>query len=182
MSISDYIFKLLLIGDTPGSKTAFVKRFCFDIFQAHEKLIIGVNFYSKTTTFKGKEVKLQIWDFGGGRKLRFLFSQYCKSANGAFFMYDITTQSSLDHLYEWTQIVRDNTGDIPIMLIGSKLDLNEYREVTYDEGLLIAKKYNLASFLEISSKTGENVEKAFETMIKMLIERNSQNTIEISNI
>ena len=182
MSISDYIFKLLLIGDVPGSKTAFVKRYCFEIFQPHEKLTIGVDFYSRTTMFKGKRVKLQIWEFGGDRKLRFLFSKYCINANGAFFLYDITTQPSLDHLPEWIQIIRENAGDIPIILIGSKLDLYEHRAFAYEEGLLAARKHNLASFLEISSKTGENVNEAFEMMIKMIIERDLQNTIKISNI
>ena len=85
-------------------------------------------------------------------------------------MYDITTQLSLDNLLEWIQVIRKNAGDIPIMLIGSKLDLYEKRVVSCEEGLLAARKYNLASFLEISSKTGENVDKAFEIMIKMLIE------------
>ncbi|HDZ18534.1 MAG TPA: GTP-binding protein [archaeon] len=170
MSISDYIFKLLVIGDAPGSKQAFVKRYCFDIFKPHNKLTIGVDFCSKTTTFKGKRVKLQIWDFGGEIKLQFLFPEYCKSAHGAFFLYDITAPLSLDHLLEWIQVVKKNAGDIPMILIGSKLDLHEDRVVSYEEGLLAAKKYNLASFLEISSKTGENVDKAFEIMIKMLIE------------
>lgn len=169
MSTSDYMFKLLLIGDAPGSKTAFIKHYCFDIFKSDNKLTIGVDFYSKTTNFNGKKVVLQIWDFGEEIKLRCIFSKYCKSANGAFFLYDINTQLSLDHLIESIQIVRKNDGDIPIILIGSKLDLHENRAVSYEEGLLAAKKYNLASFLEISSKTGENVEKAFEIMIKMLI-------------
>ena len=182
MSISNYIFKILLVGEAPDSKTAFVKRYCFDEFKSHERLTIGVGFYSKTTIFKDEEIKLQIWDFGGDLKLRFLLSNYCKSANGAFFMYDITAKQSLDHLPEWTQIIRENAGDIPIMLIGSKLDLHKYRAISHSEGMLATKKYYLASFLEISSKTGENVEKAFEIMIKTLIERQNQQTIENPNL
>ena len=60
MSISNYIFKILLVGEAPGSKTAFVKRYCFDVFKSHERLTIGVDFYSKTTIFKDEEIKLQI--------------------------------------------------------------------------------------------------------------------------
>ena len=173
MSISDYIFKILLIGDAPGSKTAFVKRYCFDIFNPHTRLTIGVDFYSKTTMFEDKEVKLQIWDFGGEMKLRFLLSKYCKSASGAFFMYDITAKQSLDHLPEWTQIIRENAGDIPIMLIGSKLDLHKYRAISHSEGILAVKEHDLASFLEISSKTGENVENAFQVITEILFEKYS---------
>ncbi|MHA2009282.1 MAG: Rab family GTPase [Promethearchaeota archaeon] len=182
MSTPDYIFKILLIGDAPGSKTAFVKRYCFDLFNPQERLTIGVNFYTKTTKLKGNEVKLQVWDFGGEIELKFLFSSYCKNANGAFLLYDITKPISLDNIFEWIQLVRKDAGDIPIMLIGSKVDLHEDRAVSYEEGLLVAEKFNLASFLEISSKTGENVEKAFRRMIKILIEGNTQNTIGISNI
>jgi len=118
-------------------------------------------------------VKLQIWDFGGEERFRFLLSQYCKGANGAFFLYDITKSLTLDHLPDWTQIIREHAGDIPIMLIGSKKDLEEFRDVSTEDGDLAAKKYNLTSFMELSSKTGENVEQAFEIMTKILIEKTS---------
>ncbi|MFW9878114.1 MAG: Rab family GTPase [Candidatus Thorarchaeota archaeon] len=180
MSISDYIFKILLIGDVPSSKTAFVKRYCYDLFNPHERSTIGVDFYSKTVIFNSKEIKLQIWDFGVEKKLRFLFPNYCKNANGAFFMYDITAKKSLDHLIKWVQMIREYAGNIPIMLIGSKLDLRKYRAISQNEVKLAVKEHNLASFLEISSKTGENVDKAFDIMINLLIERYFQNTIVTS--
>jgi len=122
---------------------------------------------------ENKKVKLQIWDFGGEERFRFLLSQYSKGANGAFFLYDITNQTSLDHLPDWTQVIREHAGDIPIMLIGSKVDLSEFRAVTRDDGILAAKKYNLASFVELSSKTGENVEKAFNVITEILFEKYS---------
>ncbi|GAG99092.1 unnamed protein product, partial [marine sediment metagenome] len=135
------------------------------------KLTIGVDFYSKTTNFNKKKVKLQIWDFGGEERFRFLLHQYCKGANAAFFLYDITNRLSLDHLPDWTQIIREHAGDIPIMLIGSKVDLKEFRAVSRDEGILAAKKYNLSSFIELSSKTGQNVEKAFDVITETLFEK-----------
>jgi len=134
------------------------------------KLTIGVDFYSKTTLFNEKKVKLQMWDFGGEERFRFLLSQYCKGANGAFFLYDITNVRSIDHLPDWTNIVRENAGDIPIMLIGSKKDLDEFRTIPREDGILAAKKYDLTSFIELSSKTGENVESAFKVMTETLFE------------
>ncbi|MFX1451097.1 MAG: hypothetical protein ACFFCM_09655, partial [Promethearchaeota archaeon] len=110
---------------------------------------------------------------GGEERFRFLLSQYSKGANGAFFLYDITNQTSLDHLPDWTQVIREHAGDIPIMLIGSKVDLAEFRAVSRDDGILAAKKYNLSSFVELSSKTGENVEKAFNVMTEILFEKYS---------
>jgi small GTP-binding protein len=111
-----------------------------------------------------------MWDFGGEERFRFLLSQYCKGANGAFFLYDITNVRSIEHLPDWTQIVREQAGDIPIMLVGSKKDLNEFRSVPREDGILTAKKYNLSNFIELSSKTGENVEKAFNVMTETLFE------------
>ncbi len=171
MTEYDYTFKVMLVGDASVGKTSLTLRYISGFFLEDLKLTIGVDFYSKTTKFKDLKVKLQIWDFGGEERFRFLLSQYTKGANGAFFLFDITNSITLDHLPEWTQIIREHAGDIPIMLIGSKKDLEEFRAVSTDEGNTACKKYNLSSFVELSSKTGENVEKAFEYMTKMLIEK-----------
>lgn len=163
----------MMLGDASVGKTSLTMRYISGYFMEDLKLTIGVDFYSKTTSFKDKKVKLQIWDFGGEERFRFLLSQYSKGANGAFFLYDITNQTSLDHLPDWTQVIREHAGEIPIMLIGSKVDLHDFRAVSRDDGILAAKKYNLASFVELSSKTGENVEKAFNVMTEILFEKYS---------
>ncbi|MHA2398442.1 MAG: Rab family GTPase [Promethearchaeota archaeon] len=170
MTDYDYTFKLMMLGDASVGKTSLTLRYISGFFMEDLKLTIGVDFYSKTTFFNEKKVKLQIWDFGGEERFRFLLSQYCKGANGAFFLYDITNESSIEHLPDWTQIVRENAGDIPIMLIGSKVDLDEFRVVPREDGILAAKKYNLSSFVELSSKTGKNVERAFNVMTENLFE------------
>jgi len=161
----------MMLGDAAVGKTSLTLRFISGFFLDDLKLTIGVDFYSKTTTLKEKKVKLQIWDFGGEQRFRFLLHQYCKGANAAFFLYDITNRLSLDHLPDWTQIIREHAGDIPIMLIGSKVDLKEFRAVTREEGILAAKKYNLSTFIELSSKTGQNVEKSFDVITEILFEK-----------
>ena len=170
MSDYDYTFKLMMLGDASVGKTSLTLRYISGYFMEDLKLTIGVDFYSKTTLFNEKKVKMQMWDFGGEERFRFLLSQYCKGANGAFFLYDITNVRSIEHLPDWTQIVRENAGDIPIMLVGSKKDLDEFRTIPEEDGILAAKKYNLSSFIELSSKTGENVEKAFNLMNEALFE------------
>ncbi len=171
MTDYDYTFKLMMLGDASVGKTSLTLRYISGYFMQDLKLTIGVDFYSKTTLFNGKKVKLQMWDFGGEERFRFLLSQYCKGANGAFFLYDITNVRSIDHLPDWTQIVREQAGDIPIMLIGSKKDLDQFRAVPREDGILAAKKYNLSNFIELSSKTGENVERAFNIMTENLFEK-----------
>ncbi len=167
----DYTWKIMMLGDAAVGKTSLTLRYISGFFLDDLKLTIGVDFYSKTTNFKEKKVKLQIWDFGGEQRFRFLLHQYCKGANEAFFLYDITNRLSLDHLPDWTQIIREHAGDIPIMLIGSKVDLKEFRAVTREEGILAAKKYSLSTFIELSSKTGQNVEKSFDVITEILFEK-----------
>ncbi len=167
----DYTWKIMMLGDAAVGKTSLTLRYISGFFLDDLKLTIGVDFYSKTTNFKNKKVKLQIWDFGGEQRFRFLLHQYCKGANAAFFLYDITNRLSLDHLPDWTQIIREHSGDIPIMLIGSKVDLKEFRAVTREEGILAAKKYNLSTFIELSSKTGQNVEKSFDVITEILFDK-----------
>ncbi len=177
MTDYDFTFKIMMLGDASVGKTSLTIRYISGFFLEDLKLTIGVDFYSKTTNFKGKKVKLQIWDFGGEERFRFLLSQYCKGANAAFFLYDITNSITIDHLPDWTQIIREHAGDIPIMLVGSKLDLEEFRAVPRNEGILAAKKYNLTSFVELSSKTGQNVEEAFNLMTESLFEKSSKKQI-----
>ena len=117
----------------------------------------------------GKTIKLQIWDVGGEERFRFLLSTYCLGANAAMIIYDITNSKTLDQITEWTKIVREKASDIPIMLIGNNLDSEEFSELKREEGIEIAKKYNLSSYCEISTKTGQNVEKSFESLTEFLL-------------
>jgi len=165
----DHTFKIILLGEPGVEKTALAQRFCFDLFNPSEKLTIGVDFYVKTIELQGKKIKLQIWNIGGEERFKFLIPTYCNGANAAMIIFDITNSKSLNQISELTQIVREKVSNIPIMLIGSKLDLKEVRELNREEGIEIVNKYNLSSYSEISTKTGQNVEKSFETLTEFLI-------------
>jgi small GTP-binding protein len=169
--MEDFRFKHLILGDSTVGKTSLTIKYISGAFLEDLRLTIGVDFYNKTFNYNDKRVRLQIWDFAGEQRFRFLLPKYCKGANSAFFLYDITKPITLEHLPEWISIIRKSEGDIPIVLIGSKLDLREDRKVSREEGEKAASKYNLASYIELSSKTGENVEKAFKLMTKILLER-----------
>jgi small GTP-binding protein len=135
-------------------------------------LTIGVDFHVKTIDLHGKKIKLQIWDVGGEERFRFLLPTYCLGANAAFLLYDVTRSPTLDNIGEWTNIVNQKSGNIPIMLIGSKIDIeDDQREVPREYGIQVAEKNNMASFGEISSKTGKNVNKTFEVLTELTLER-----------
>ncbi|MFX0004665.1 MAG: Rab family GTPase [Candidatus Hodarchaeota archaeon] len=167
----DYTFKILMLGDETVGKTSLTLRYISGLYLEDLRLTIGTDFYSKSTIFNGKKIKLQIWDFGGEERFRFLLSQYCKGANAAFFLYDITNRNTLTHLADWTQIMREHAGNIPIMLVGTKAHLEEFRAVTRKQGIQRAKEQKLSGFVEVSSKTGQNVDKLFEVMTEIIFEQ-----------
>ena len=171
----------MMLGDKDTGKTSLTIRYISGFFLDDIKLTIGVDFYSKMTNYNEKNVKLQIWDFGGEERFRFLLHQYCKGANAAFFLYNITIPSTLDHLPDWTQIIREHAGDIPIMLVGTNVHLKEQRAVTREQGIQAARLHNLSGFIEVSSKTGQNVEKLFNIITEILFDRYRPGVIRYYN-
>jgi small GTP-binding protein len=130
-----------------------------------------VDFHVKTVQIKKWKIKLQIWDVGGEERFRFLLPTYCLGANGAFLLYDTTRSKTLDNIPEWIRIVRQKGGSIPIMLVGSKIDLaGPHRQVSREYGVQIAEKNHLSSFVEVSSKENVNVDKAFEVLSNLALE------------
>ncbi len=161
-----------MLGDASVGKTSFTKRFCYNLFNPSERLTIGVDFHVKTIDLHGKKIKLQIWDVGGEERFRFLLPTYCLGANAAFLLYDVTRSQTLDNINEWTNIVRQKGGPIPIMLVGAKIDLEDaQREVLREYGIQVAEKNNMASFAEISSKLDQNVDKTFEVLTELTLEK-----------
>ncbi|MCK4382809.1 MAG: GTP-binding protein [Candidatus Lokiarchaeota archaeon] len=172
MANYDYTFKILLLGDASVGKTSFTKRYCYNIFNPSERLTIGVDFHVKTVEMNNRRIKLQLWDIGGEQRFRFLLPTYCLGANAAFLLYDITRPNTLDNISEWMTIVRQKGGSIPIMLVGSKLDLDQtQRKVQRDYGIQIAEKNEMASFVEISAKDNVNVDDAFKVLTDLTLER-----------
>lgn len=161
-----------MIGDASVGKTSFTKRYCYNIFIANEKLTVGVDFHVKTIELNNKKIKLQIWDIGGEERFRFLLPTYVLGSNAAFLLYDITRPQTLDTIPEWLNIVRRKAGSIPIMLIGAKLDLGEgQRQVPREYGIQISEKFDLDAFSEISSKENINVDKSFDVLTELTLEK-----------
>ena len=114
MSLADFTFKLLMLGDASVGKTSLTHRYITGVFVDSPRLTIGVDFFSKNVRLDNKtRVKLQIWDFGGEERFRFLLPTYSKGSNAALYLYDITSQKSLESLPLWIEIVRKNAGNIP---------------------------------------------------------------------
>ena len=164
-------FKVLLLGDAGVGKTTLVSKYMSGFHLEDLNKTIGVDFYTKYQEVNGQKVTLKIWVMARKERFRFLLSRYCIGTNGTFILYDITKANTLELLPEWIQIIRKQVGDIPIMLIGMKLDLEKSRSVLREEALEIAKSEGIDEYLECSTKTGENIDKAFETLTRLMLQR-----------
>jgi len=169
----DATFKIIIFGDPNVGKKTLLGGFLTDLFVSDQTMTIGVDFEVKSLTVDGQKVKLQLFDFGGEERFRFLLPTYVRGARGGLFLYDITNYSSLAHIDDWLSVIRKEirAEDIfPIIVVGNKADLVDDREVSSTDAVKIAKSRNVNGFIEISSKTGENVEKAFKALTRLMLD------------
>ena len=125
---------------------------------------IGVDFKIKTITLNDQIIKMQIWDTAGQDRFRTLTSSYYRGAHGIIIVYDVTNKDSFDNVRQWMQeIEKFASENVNKLLVGNKSDLEEQREVTYDEGVELAKKFYIP-FLEVSAKNATHVDDTFITM------------------
>jgi Ras-related protein Rab-8A len=167
----DAIFKVVIFGDAGCGKTTLRKRFMTNKYVSNSQHTIGVDFETKHVGVNGKKVKLLIWDFAGEERFRFMFPSYIYGAMGGILMYDITNSSSFSHTIDWLTIINRTKERFPIILLGGKVDLSDFREVSYREGYKLAKSMNLNEFNECSSKTGENVQQSFANLATLMLNR-----------
>jgi small GTP-binding protein len=163
------VLKTIITGEGGVGKTTLLHRYIEGKFIVDTKMTIGVEFFLKELDIDGEKVLLQIWDFGGQERFRFLLKNYAKGAKGALFLFDLTRPVSLESIEEWLEICRGEDPRVPVLLIGSKADLSE--SVVLDESFIhkFKDKYDLFDFMKVSSKTGDNVESAFECLAREIV-------------
>lgn len=170
----DYLFKLLLIGNSGVGKSCLLLRFSDDTYTNDYISTIGVDFKIKTIELDGKTVKLQIWDTAGQERFRTITSSYYRGSHGIIIVYDVTDQDSFDSVKMWLQeIDRYATSTVLKLLVGNKCDLNDKRVVDYDTAKEFAEA-NQMPFLETSALDSTNVEEAFLTMARQIKESMAQ--------
>lgn len=161
----DFLYKIVLIGDSGVGKTNLLSRFTRDEFNLESKSTIGVEFATKSVTTEGKVVKAQIWDTAGEERYRAITSAYYRGAVGAFLVYDISKRMSFEHIERWLKELREYADqNIVILLVGNKSDLKNLRAVDQDESAAFAEKEGLA-FIETSALEATNVDKAFNRIL-----------------
>ncbi|KAM7472481.1 hypothetical protein LguiA_010664 [Lonicera macranthoides] len=161
----DYVFKIVLIGDSAVGKSQLLARYARNEFSLDSKATIGVEFMARTLVIDHKTIKAQIWDTAGQERYRAVTSAYYRGAVGAMLVYDMTKRQSFDHIPRWLSELRGHAdSNITIMLVGNKSDLGTQRAVSTDEAKEFAEQENLY-FMETSALEATNVEPAFLTIL-----------------
>eukprot|EP00761_Pharyngomonas_kirbyi_P011313 gb/GECH01011338.1/.p1 GENE.gb/GECH01011338.1/~~gb/GECH01011338.1/.p1 ORF type:complete len:204 (+),score=27.24 gb/GECH01011338.1/:1-612(+) len=160
----DYLFKLLLIGDSGVGKSCLLLRFADDTYTESYISTIGVDFKIRTIELEGKMIKLQIWDTAGQERFRTITSSYYRGAHGIIIVYDVTDQESFNNVKQWlNEIDRYACDNVNKLLVGNKSDLANKRVVDYNTAKEFADDLGI-TFLEASAKNATNVEQSFLKM------------------
>lgn len=161
----DFIWKVVLVGDSGVGKTNLLSRFTRNEFNAESKSTIGVEFATRNVQIKGKTVRAQIWDTAGQERYRAITSVYYRGAVGALVVYDITKTLSFENLDKWLNELKEHADPYCcIMIVGNKSDLKHLRAVETEDGRLLAEKSNF-SFIETSALDSSNVAEAFNNLL-----------------
>jgi Ras-related protein Rab-11B len=158
--------KIMVAGDGGVGKTTLLRKFVSGTFSTDTHMTIGIEFHVKQVVFNGQKYTLQLWDLGGQERFRFMLNSYCLGAHGALLLFDLTRMSSLDSLQEWvSEVLRKQNPALPILFCGTKADVVGERSVPRDLAVSTAKSLNCFGYVELSAKTGQNVELAFDLLI-----------------
>lgn len=174
----DYLFKVVLIGDSGVGKSNLLSRFTRNEFNLESKSTIGVEFATRSIQVDGKTIKAQIWDTAGQERYRAITSAYYRGAVGALLVYDITKSVSFENVERWLKELRDHAdSNIVIMLVGNKSDLRHLRSVNTEDAGAYCEKEGL-SFIETSALESTNVEKAFHQILEEIYRIVSKKAID----
>jgi len=183
----DYLFKILLIGDSGVGKTTLLSKFVDDQFVDYHLSTIGVDFKIKTIDIDNKIIKLQIWDTAGQERFKTITSSYYRGAHGVFVVFDLTNLDSYYNITKWVDEIHKNCTTVHILVIGTKSDLFDKIVVTPNMIDSIKQKFD---YIESSSLTGKNVSQAFyelssqikNSMTHDISQNKTDNNIKLNDI
>ena len=166
ISLDDLMkFKLIVVGNISTGKSSILNRFVNETFEEDYQATIGLDFHSKNVTIHDQDVRLILYDTAGQEKFRSLIPMYIREAQIILLIYDITNRESFDSLPKWFSDILDvKNNEAVFVLVGNKIDLENERKVSVDEGKKFAMEKNLI-FEEVSAKDGTNFEELFYSKI-----------------
>ena len=171
----DYLFKILIIGESGVGKTAFLLRFTDESFTGNH-ITKGIDFKNKIINFEDKLIKLQIWDTAGQERFRTITKTYYKGSHGIILMYDVTDQNSFKNLRNFIKQIEANAQtNVAKVLVGNNCDKHD-RVVTEEEGKKLADEFNM-DFFEVSHRTNQNVSEVFYYLVGEILKANGHKVV-----
>lgn len=167
----EHKLKIILVGDTNVGKTSILQRKHNNIFNPTFTTTLGVDFYYISLRKNNTDIKIYLWDTAGQEKFANLINVYFRDIDGAMILYDITNRNSFDSIENWIEKIsmyNKNKTDVPIIIVGTKTDLEKHRMVHKHEVVNISKKYNYIT-IECSSKENYNIDETFDLIIDKII-------------
>lgn len=169
-----FVFKVLLVGDASVGKTCLVRRFTDNRYSGNYKCTLGVDMRERTLEVSGCQVMLHIWDTAGEERYRSMMSSYYRRVKGIILVYDTTQRRSYNHVDYWLgEINKYGASDVKVLLVGSKCDACDQRQVPHDTAATYAERKGLI-YVEASAMTGFNVERLFSKLAVCLYDHQMQ--------
>jgi len=177
----DYLLKYIIIGDAAVGKSNLLLRYVHGQFKPEYQLTIGVEFGAKNIEISSKIFRIQIWDTAGQENFRSITRAYYKNSVCALVVYDISSRDSFNNVMSWIEDCKNQSPKtIFIVLVGNKSDLDDKRQVSYEEGKELAEKNELL-FFESSAKEGINVDEIFVNSAKEIAKKIEQGYYDLEN-
>ena len=174
--------KIITLGDSHVGKSSLIVKYIDNKFSNVYMSTIGFDLKHKQITLNdGTDAKIMIYDTAGQERFKSLAANYIKKANGILLVYDISEHSTFENIGMWMESITEEKGDkLPIVLVGNKADLNDERQVTYEEGKKLAEDKGF-HFFETSCKDGANVSECFIDLAELVYEKSGKKLIQNSN-
>ena len=168
MSTKKFVIKVLIAGEGGVGKTTLLHKVTTGEFLSDTKITIGVQFHLLNVEYGDSLFVLQLWDFGGQERFRFMLDAYVAGAKAAMLLYDTTRLKTLDKLGDWVDIVRKKDDKLPILFVGTKIDRVADIQIQDEAVVDYLPKYNLFDHIKISSKTEEGITDSFKKLVQEL--------------
>ncbi|KAM3141903.1 hypothetical protein pb186bvf_005989 [Paramecium bursaria] len=181
MDLYHFLFKYIIVGDTNVGKSCLLLNYTEGRFKEEHDTTIGVEFGSQIFNYKGKLLKIQIWDTAGQESFRSITRSYYKGSIGVLLVFDLTNRDSFYNIIKWYNEVLDCAHDnVQIVMVGNKYDLEEDRQVSIETAKSFAEQHKLLYF-ETSAKTGYNVNTVFEDIAITIFNKIDKGQIDFNN-
>ena len=176
----NYLLKYIIIGDSAVGKSNILTQYVYEKFSEEFQSTLGVEFAAKNTVIDNKVYRIQIWDTAGAENFRSITRAYYKNSVCAFIVYDITKRETFENVQVWLEDIKNQCPQtVLLVLVGNKLDLENERQISYEEGESFAQKNNMY-FFETSAKTGVNIENLFLKSVETINERIQEDFYDLS--